>query len=74
MVTWVAQIRTIEAADALLTDGFHDYEADNDIRWTDGDAAVPVGLFEGFRGPLEITLRLGGRTRYPDEGTVPLVA
>jgi len=69
MVTRDAQIRTIEAEDALLTDGFHDYEADNDIRWTDGDAGVPAGLFEGFAGPLEIVLRLGGRTCYQDEGT-----
>jgi hypothetical protein len=35
-----------------MTDGFHAYEADNDIRWTDGDAGVPHGLFEGFAGDL----------------------
>jgi len=64
------QVRTIEAENALLTDGFHGYEADNDIRWTDGDAGVPAGLFEGFAGPLEITMRLGGATSYLDEGTL----
>ena len=69
MVTRDAQIRTIDAEDALLKDGFHDYEADNDIRWTVGDAGVPAGLFEGFAGALEIALRVGGRTCYPDEGT-----
>jgi len=70
MVTRGAQVHTIEAEDVLLADGFHEYEADNDIRWTDGDAAIPAGLFEGFTGPLEINLRLGGRTSYLDEGSV----
>ncbi len=70
MVTQGIQIRTIEAAHAVLTDGFHGYEGDNDIRWTDGDAAVPAGLFEGFAGPLEVALRLGGKTSYLDEGTI----
>jgi hypothetical protein len=71
MVTRGAQIRTIEAEDALMTDGFHAYEADNDIRWTDGDAGVPHGLFESFAGgPLEITLHVGGATSYPDEGAI----
>jgi len=74
MVTRGAQIRVVEAQDALLTDGFHGYEADNDIRWTNGDAGVPAGLFEGFEGPLEIALRLGGRTSYPDDGILLRVA
>jgi hypothetical protein len=68
MVTRGEQTRMIEAEDALLTDGFHGYEVEDEIRWTGGDAAVPAGLFEGFAGPLEITLRLGGRTWYLDEG------
>jgi len=74
MVIRGAQVRTVEAEDVLLTDGFHGYEADNDIRWTDGDAGVPAGLFEGFDGPLEIALRLGGRTSYADDGTLLRVA
>jgi len=69
MVTCDAQIRTIEAADTLLTNGFHQYEAGNGIRWTDGDAGLPADLFEGFAGPLEIAIRLGGRTCYVDQGT-----
>jgi hypothetical protein len=60
------QVRTIEAADALLRDNFHLYEADNEIRWTDGDAVVPADLFEGLAGPLEIALQLGCTTRYLD--------
>jgi aspartate 1-decarboxylase len=70
IVTRGAQTRTIEAEDAVLTDGFHGYEGDNDIRWTDGDAAVPAGLFEGLAGPLEVALRLGCKTSYLDEGTI----
>ena len=70
MVTCDGQIRTIEAADTLLTNGFHQYEAGNGIRWTDGDAGVPAALFEHFAGPLEIAIRLGGRTCYLDEGTL----
>jgi len=31
--------------DALLGDGFDGFEADKEIRCTDGDAAVPAGLF-----------------------------
>jgi hypothetical protein len=70
IVTRGIQIRTIEAEDAVLTDGFHGYERDNDTRWTDGDAAVPAGLFEGLAGPVEVALRLGCKTSYPDEGTI----
>jgi hypothetical protein len=66
VVTRGARIRTIEAEDALLQDNFHDYEADNDIRWTYGDAGVPASLFEEFAGPLEVSLRLGGKTCYPE--------
>jgi T5SS/PEP-CTERM-associated repeat protein len=66
MVTQGARIRTIDAEDALLQDNFHGYEADNDIRWTYGDAGVPARLFEEFAGPLELALRLGGKTCYPE--------
>jgi hypothetical protein len=69
-VTRGTQIRTIKAEDALLQDNFHGYEADNDIRWTYGDAGVPARLFEGFTGPLEIALRVGGKTYYPNAGTL----
>jgi hypothetical protein len=68
------RFRTIEANDALLTDGFHEFEANECIRWTDGDATVPVDLFDGFDGPFEIALRLGGTAYYVDEGVVQRVA
>jgi adhesin HecA-like repeat protein len=64
------RVRTITASDSRLTDGFHAFEADNDIRWTNGDAVLPTGLLDDFDIPCEIVLRLGGSTRYVDEGTM----
>jgi hypothetical protein len=61
--------RMIGADDKRLTEGFHGFEEANQIRWTNGDAAVPGELFEDFVGPMELTLHLGCRTTYAD---VPL--
>ena len=58
----------VEAADALLAEGFHAFEAENDFRWTDGDAALPDRLFAGFDGPTELVLHIGGTTQYPLSG------
>jgi hypothetical protein len=74
MVTQGVRIRTIEAGDALLAEGFHGFEADNGIRWTDGDAAMPEILFDGFGGPLEIVLHVSGSTTYVDQGSIERVA
>jgi hypothetical protein len=54
----------IEAVSASLTDGFHAFEAEAGIRWTDGDAAVPTELFAGFEGPGLLLVHLGGSTRH----------
>jgi hypothetical protein len=74
MVSQGIRLRAIEADDARLTDGFHEFEADEGIRWTNGDAGVSTELFDGFAGPLEIALRLGGTTSYVDEGIIQRVA
>ncbi|HVC59311.1 MAG TPA: Hint domain-containing protein [Acetobacteraceae bacterium] len=68
------RFRVLEAADPLLAQGFHDFEQDNAFRWTDGDAVLPATLFEGFAGPVELMLRLGGTTRYMDDGIVSMAA
>jgi hypothetical protein len=68
------RIRTIEADDVLLAEGFHRFEPDDAIRWTDGDAAVPASLFDGFSGPHELVLRLAGATSYAAEGELLRVA
>ena len=62
--------RTLVADDALLSDGFHGYEADNGFRWTDGDAVVPSALLTGWRGPLEMVLGVAATAQYLDEGEV----
>ncbi len=74
MVREGLRVRTIEARDELLTEGYHSFEAEEGIRWTDGDAVVPASLFDGFPRTLEILLRLGGSTTYVDDGTMQQVA
>jgi hypothetical protein len=58
-------LRVLGADDAAWEDGCHAFEEDNGIRWTDGDAAIPSGLFEGFSGAVELSLHLGCATLYP---------
>ncbi len=57
--------RVIEAEDPVLAKGFHAFEPDNGLRWTNGDATVPAGLFDGFDGPMELVLHVGCTTQYP---------
>ncbi|MDR3537742.1 MAG: DUF4347 domain-containing protein [Acetobacteraceae bacterium] len=59
------RVRSIEASDGRLADGFHGYEPADDLRWTSGDAGIPLALFEGIDGALEVVLHLVGATRYP---------
>jgi hypothetical protein len=68
VVRQAIRVRTIEADDPSLAEGFHGFEPDDAIRWTNGDAAVPPELFDGFAGALELTLRLGCTTSYIAEG------
>jgi hypothetical protein len=68
-VTWIAllqgaKFRVIEARDASLAEGFHDFEPDGGLRWTSGDAALPATLFEGFAGPTELVLHVACTTQY----------
>ena len=63
------QQRNMGADAASLVEGFHAFEPANDIRWTDGDAAVPAELFAGMSGPTMLILHLGGATQYLDDGT-----
>ncbi|HVC59617.1 MAG TPA: Hint domain-containing protein [Acetobacteraceae bacterium] len=68
------RFRVMEAADPSLADGFHAFEPDNGLRWTDGDAALPRALFEGFGGPMELVLHVGGTTSYLADYPVRRVA
>ncbi len=60
--------RAIDAKDTSLTDGFHKFEADQALRWTNGDAAIPTELFAGANGPCMLMLQLGATAQYIDEG------
>jgi T5SS/PEP-CTERM-associated repeat protein len=57
--------RLIQASDPALNDGFHSFEPDTGLRWTDGDAGLPASLFKGFHGPTELVLHLGCTAQYP---------
>ena len=56
--------RAIDAEAASFTDGYHAFEAADGIRWTIGDAGLPMELFAGVHGPCMLTLQLGGTTQY----------
>ena len=52
------------ADDGALTDGFHAFEPQNSIRWTNGDGAIPAALFAGLVGPMQIELDIGATANY----------
>jgi hypothetical protein len=62
-----AKFMLFEADDERLTVGFHAYEADCHLRWTDGYAALPIEAFAQFDQGAEVMLYLGGATQYPDD-------
>ncbi|HTW71161.1 MAG TPA: Hint domain-containing protein [Acetobacteraceae bacterium] len=69
-----ARMQVIEAANPLLTDGFHGFEPADHIRWTDGDGVLPSELLTGFPGAVVLDVYLGGTTRYVDDGTMHMAA
>jgi hypothetical protein len=64
----------VEADDVRLSEGFHAFEADNGIRWTNGAAALSHELLAVMAGAGMLVVVLGGATRYADEGELALVA
>jgi hypothetical protein len=64
----------IGAREASLADGFHSYEAGDNLRWTDGGAAIPAEYFAGLSAPWMLILNLGASTHYVDEGQVATAA
>ena len=57
----------LEADDEALTVGFHAYEPDCNLRWTDGCAKLPAEAFARFDKGAEVMLHLGGATQYPND-------
>jgi hypothetical protein len=61
--------RVIDAADPCLIEGFHAYEPDATLRWTDGEATLPAELFDGFFGhSIDLELHTTGSTAYIEDG------
>jgi hypothetical protein len=58
------KLKALDAADERLTMGFHGYEPSERLRWTNGHAALPIEAFARFDNGSEVTLYLGGKTRY----------
>jgi hypothetical protein len=56
-----------DAAADRLTVGFHAYEVDGRLRWTDGCAALPAAAFARFDKGAQVMLHLGGATQCPND-------
>jgi hypothetical protein len=68
MLAQARRQQTLQVDAATLTDGWHAFERDGGIRWTDGDAALPTRLFANLRGPAILVVHLGAVTQYIEEG------
>jgi hypothetical protein len=68
MVRQGSKFLALKAGDDRLADGFYGYEAIDDLRWTNGAAALPVEAFGRFRGAVEVVLQLAATTQYPQVG------
>jgi hypothetical protein len=62
-----AKFMLFDVADERLTAGFHAYEADRHLRWTNGWAELPAEAFARFGQGSELVLHLGATTWYPEE-------
>ena len=60
----------VEANDPSWTEGFHDFEPIEMMRWTDGDATLPSDLFQIFNGPIDVVLHVSGTAQYVDDDAV----
>jgi len=69
-----ARLAVIDANDEGLASGYHGFEPAEHFRWTDGDACLPLALFDGLAGSVEVVLHIAGTTQYLDEGERVLAA
>lgn len=60
-----AKVVPIETDNNQLVNGFHDYEPDECLRWTNGDAELPASFISGASEEAELLLQLAGTTSYP---------
>ena len=68
------RLKTMDAADERLADGFHAYEPDNCYRWTDGYASLPSELFATFTGPVKLLVTMASTARYIDDTPASMIA
>jgi hypothetical protein len=64
----VRRQRAIEAEATALDDGWHLFEPEIGVRWTNGNALVPHSLFTGMSGASMLILQTGPATQYLDDG------
>ncbi|HEY1412217.1 MAG TPA: Hint domain-containing protein, partial [Rhodopila sp.] len=64
-VSQASKVTLIEADDDRLVDGFHLYETDGNLRWTNGDALLPAELLSGFSGAVDVVLAIAATMQYP---------
>jgi hypothetical protein len=57
-----------------LAGGFHAFEPQAGVRWTDGDAVLPAAVFAGFDGPCEVVVHVGGASVYVEDAGMVAVA
>ena len=60
-----ALFQVTDASNPLLSDGFHAFEPDLGLRWTDGAAKLPAAVLDGFKGPVDLVLHIPCTTTYP---------
>lgn len=60
-----AKLVLVKADNDQLGNGFHAYEPDGCLRWTNGNAELPVSLTSMFNEEAELVLQLTGSTCYP---------
>ena len=63
-----AQLTVVDASDPCLTDGFHEFEADNGWRWTDGKANLPAALLAKIERSCDLELEIGCVATYQSFG------
>ena len=61
-------MRTADADNPVLTEGFHAFEPDNAWRWTDGEARLPAELVRFGAGPIELIVAVASTAIYFDTG------
>ena len=57
-------LATMAAGDPQMADGFHAFEPELGLRWTDGRGVVPAALFDGMDGETELAVVVTSTARY----------